>query len=144
MKARDVRVSADISSKIASAFKRLAAVSLDDAIRVFEIAFNSRTQNVRNQRVRHANATSTGLVFISRTDAAKRRADFFVAETFFAGVIQGAMIGKNQMRARTDLYPFRRDLDALVISRSASSKNALGSMTMPLPSTQVLPSMNDA
>ena len=39
---------------------------------------------------------------------------FFVAQTLFAGVIEGAMVGKYQVRTRTDLHAFRRDFNALL------------------------------
>ena len=47
-------------------------------------------------------------------DAAQGGADFLVAEPFLAGVVQSAMIGKDQMRARTDLHALRRNFDALL------------------------------
>src|SRR5262249_26289479 len=71
-------------------------------------------QHVRHERVGSANATATSFIFISRADAAQSRADFLVAETFFASVVQRAMVGKDQMRARTNLYALGRDFDALL------------------------------
>src|SRR6185295_12862105 len=84
-----------------------AAVSFDDAIRVFEIALNARTKHVGHQRVGSANAATSGFVFISRADAAQSGTDFLVAESFLAGVVQCAMIGKDQMGARADLDALR-------------------------------------
>ena len=74
----------------------LATVSLDDAVGVFEIAFDARTQDFRNQRVGSANPAASGLVFISGTDPAQRRADLLVTEPLFTGVIQRAMVRENQ------------------------------------------------
>jgi hypothetical protein len=91
----------------------LATVRFDDPVGIFQIAFNSRAQHFRHQRIRDANAAASRLVFVRWPDAPQRRADFFVAETFLAGVIERAVIGKNQMCARTDLHPFGRDLNAL-------------------------------
>ena len=71
-------------------------------------------KNVGNERVSRANAAPSGLVFIRRTNAAQRCADLFVAKSFFARVIEGAVIGKNQMGARADLHAFWRDFDALL------------------------------
>ena len=116
-----------------------AAVSFDDAIGIFEIAFDARTQHFRNQRVGSAYASAPGFVFISWSDPAQCGPDFFVTEALLTGMVQSAMVRENQMRTGTYLYAFGRDFDALVINRSASSKNAFGSITIPLPSTQVLP-----
>jgi hypothetical protein len=38
---------------------------------------------------------------------------FLVSEPFLAGVIEGAMVRENQMRARAHFHPFGRDADAL-------------------------------
>src|SRR5215212_6751757 len=85
----------------------LAAVRFDNAIRVFEIAFDARTKDVGHERVRSANAAATGFVFVRRSDAAQGCADFLVTEPFLARMVQSAMVWKDQMCARADLYALR-------------------------------------
>src|ERR1043165_3466531 len=85
----------------------LAAVSFDDAIRVFEISFDARTKHVGHERVGGTNTTTPGFVFVRGTDAAQCRPDLLVAEPLFARVVQGAVIRKDEMCARADLDAFR-------------------------------------
>ena len=91
----------------------LATVSLDDAVGIFEIAFDARTQHLGNQRISGSDSAASGFVRISGTDPAQSRPDLLVTEPLFTGVIQRAMVRENQVRTRTDLYAFRRNFDAL-------------------------------
>src|SRR5215213_7885100 len=92
----------------------LAAVSFDDAIRIFEVSFDTRTKHVGHERVGGANSASPCFVFVCRSDAPQRSADFFVTESFFASMVQGTMVRKNQVRARTDLHALWRHFDSLL------------------------------
>src|SRR5919205_41982 len=82
----------------------LTAVRFDNAIRIFEVSLDTRTEHVGHECVRGADSTTSGLVFVSRADAAQRSTDFFVAEPLFAGMVQSAVIRKDQMRPRADLH----------------------------------------
>ena len=79
--------------------ERLAAVSDDDAICVFEVSLDAITKYVRYERVGSTNSAAPGFVFVCRANASQRRTDFFVAETFFTRVVQRAMIREDLMRA---------------------------------------------
>src|SRR5438045_3487562 len=68
--------------------ERLSSISDDDAVRIFEVTFNARTQNVGYECISDSQTAAAGLVFISRANAPQSGADAFVAETFFTGVIE--------------------------------------------------------
>ena len=88
--------------------QRLSAIGLDETVGVFQVALNARTQHLRRQSIRDPNTPAAGFVFVRGPDPAQCRANPFITQTLFAGVIQRAMIRKNQMRARTDLHSLRR------------------------------------
>ena len=85
----------------------------DDPVCIFQISFDARSKNFRHQRIGEANATPTGFIFIRRADAAQSSSNAFIAEALFARVIERSVVRKNQVRARADLYAFRRDAYAL-------------------------------
>src|SRR6266566_6106246 len=91
----------------------LAAISLDDPVGVLEIAFNARAQDLRHQCISRAYAAASRFVFISGTNSAQRRTHFLVTKPLFACMVQGAMVGKYQMSARTNLHAFRRNFHTL-------------------------------
>ena len=122
----------------------LAAISFDDPVRVFEIAFDARAQNFRHQRVGSADAAAAGFIFISRSNAAQRGANFLVAEPLFAGVIQSAMVGKYQMGAGADLDAFGRNFDALRHQTIGFFKKSLGIDHHAIAEHADLAPMNDA
>src|SRR6185369_5311591 len=65
-------------------------------------------------RVSSAYSATSGLVFVRRADAAQRGPNFFVSEPLFARVVERAVIGKYQVRARTDLHTLGRNFDPLL------------------------------
>src|SRR6185295_2882439 len=79
----------------------LAAVSFDNAIRVFEISFDARAKHVRHERVGGTNSASARFVFVRGPDAAQCSSNLLVAESLFARMVQSAVIRKNEMCART-------------------------------------------
>src|SRR5712692_11225542 len=91
----------------------LSTICNDDSISVFQVAFDARTKYFRNQSVRDANPSAARLIFVSRANAAQRSSHALVTETFFAGVIQRAVIRQYQVRSRADLNAIGRDADAL-------------------------------
>src|SRR6266849_1693786 len=91
----------------------LSTIRNDDSISVFQVAFDARTKYFGNQSVRDANPSAARFIFISRANAAQRSSHALVTETFFAGVIQRAVIRQYQVRSRADLNAIGRDADAL-------------------------------
>src|SRR4051794_16406682 len=51
--------------------KLLATVSLDDAISIFQITFDARSQYLRRESIGSAYAATSRFVFIGRTDTAQ-------------------------------------------------------------------------
>ena len=73
----------------------LAAVGFDDAVCILEVSLDARTEHVRNERVGGANTTPAGFVFVGWSNTAQSSADFFIAESLFARVVQGTVIRKD-------------------------------------------------
>src|SRR5882724_11053387 len=80
------------------------AISFDDSIRVLEVPFDARAKHIGHEGVGCADTAATSLVLICWTNPPQRCADLFVAEPLFAGVVQRAMVRKDQMRAGADLH----------------------------------------
>ena len=80
--------------------KRRLTVENDYAVCFFEIAFDAVTQNFGRKRVGNSDAAPTGFVFVSGTDSAQSRADFFIAESLFRSMIKRAVIRDKLMSAR--------------------------------------------
>src|SRR6267378_3450406 len=89
LRCRHIQVMCRIANECAQAFREarhfhknlfcvqlLAAVSLDDAVSVFEIAFNTCAQNLRHESIGSTDATAAGFVFISWPDTSQGSADF--------------------------------------------------------------------
>ena len=66
------------------------------------------------ERIRRANTATPGFIFVGRPYAAQSGADFLVTESFLTGVVQRAMIRKDQVCARADLHTLGRDFDTLL------------------------------
>ena len=61
------------------------------------------------ERVRDAYAASAGLVLVCWADAAQGGADLLVAETLLARVVERAVVGEYEVRARAYFDALGRD-----------------------------------
>src|SRR2546421_11217289 len=114
LRCRHIQVVCRIANERAQAFREarpfhkvlfrvqlLAAISLDNAVSILKITLNACAQNFRHESVGSTDAAAAGFVFISWANTSESGADFLITEPFFTRMIQGPVIGKYQMCART-------------------------------------------
>ena len=89
-------------------------------------------------QVDHAQTGARGLVAVGRTDAALGRADFALALAQLALFVERAVIRQDEVRAVAD-EQVSADRDPDFAQAVDFPTSATGSMTTPLPITQILP-----